>query len=114
MDGLDSCAVLTAEQRRELGPERPPTRLDGRTDLYRGVVRLCSTRGNEPRVVGVSVTLSVTAGIEVFTGPRPNAEITMTDIRGFPAVLAVPDAYPSFCNVIVDVAPSQVGDAPAT
>lgn len=109
LDGLDPCTLLTVEQRRELELDQPPRQLDARTDLYKGVVRLCSIGSQQPRAVSLSVTLSVTAGIEVLAVPRPNVSFTLIDVQGFPALLGVPDD-PSLCNVFVDVAPGQLVD----
>ena len=69
----------------------------------------CSIRGFEPRVLSVSVELSVTGGVELFFRPGTPSRVTPITVRGFPAVEAVPP-IDYFCTVAIDVAPGQLVD----
>src|SRR5919109_3942694 len=51
LDGVDPCSLLTAEQRAELGLDRPPVFDLGPSRLYNGEVPLCAIRGFEPRAI---------------------------------------------------------------
>lgn len=111
LDGLDPCTLLTADQRAELGLDQPPVLDVGPSTLYNGgVTQLCSIGGFEPRVIAVSIQLSVTGGIELFLRPGVRSQITPIDVQGFPAVVAVPASLRDFCTVVVDVAPGQAVD----
>lgn len=114
LDGLDPCTLLTADQRAELGLDQPPVLDVSPSTLYNGgVTQLCSIRGFEPRVISVGVELSISGGVELFFRPGVRSQITPIDVRGFPAVVAVPTSRGGFCTVVVDVAPGQAVDVSA-
>jgi uncharacterized protein DUF3558 len=108
LDGVDPCALLTEEQRAELG-------LDGRVrpgtsdaPLFTGPD--CTIVGYEPRGVGVSLTLATRHGLDELIAPGSvRDELTATDVVGFPAVVARPKQV-EFCSVDVDLAEGQFLD----
>jgi len=110
LDGVDPCALLTADDRVDLGLDQPPVANVGMSALYGGEVRQCAVRGFEPRAISVSVLLSVTGGVELYFRPGVRSEITPIDVAGFPAIIALPVTIRDFCTVVVDVAPGQVLD----
>jgi hypothetical protein len=109
IDGVDPCSLLTAEQRAELGLDGRPLFDIRPSELYPGAdVPTCATRGYEPRAVSVAVGIVTTAGIELFTSGKLSAEVRPVEVRGFPAVVAVPSRFTEWCTAIVDVAPGQL------
>ncbi len=111
VDGIDPCTLLTEADRAELRLDFEPRLTVSPSGLYNGgVIQLCSIRSSVPGVGSVGVALSVTGGIELFLRPRVPAVITPTSAAGFPAVIADPNRFTEFCNVVVDVAPRQVVD----
>jgi hypothetical protein len=111
IDGVDPCSLLTVEQRAALG-------LDGRVvfdsapvALYNGAeVPLCAIRGFKPRAIAIGLSVVTSAGIELYTSGELAAEVRPVDVRGFPAVVAVPARFAEYCTVIVDVARGQLLD----
>ncbi|WP_433558862.1 DUF3558 domain-containing protein [Pseudonocardia xinjiangensis] len=111
VDGVDPCSLLTTEQRAELGLDGSPLFGTGPSELYPGAdVPTCAIRGYEPRAVVVGVSNVTTTGIELYTSGRLVAEVRAAEVRGFPAVVAVPIRHTDGCTVIVDVAPGQLLD----
>ena len=111
LDGVDPCSLLTAAQRAELGLDGRPVFDAGPSDLYRAAaVPACVIGGFEPRAITVGVSLVTTAGIELFTSGELAAEVRPVQVRGFPAVVAVPTRFSEYCTVVVDVAPGQLLD----
>lgn len=111
VDGIDPCSLLTAEQRAELGLEGQPLFGTGPSELYPGAdVPTCAVRGYEPRAVAVGVSNVTTTGIELYTSGELAAEVRAAEVRGFPAVVAVPIRFTDGCTVIVDVAAGQLLD----
>lgn len=106
--GIDPCALLTGEQRAELGLETPP-RFDTTkvSLLFEGPTTECGSRAFDPRSFAVSVELTFDGlGIAALTGRPVSDELTVLELEGFPAVLARP-RDPLFCQVVVDVAPGS-------
>jgi hypothetical protein len=111
IDGVDPCALLTPEQRAELGLDVRTVFDLGPSLLYPGNdVPACVMRGFEPRAITVGVSIVTTVGIELFTSGKLAAEVRPVQVRGFPAVVAVPTRFTKYCTVIVDVAPGQLLD----
>jgi hypothetical protein len=46
----------------------------------------------------------------LFTQGDLEAQVTALEVRGFPAVQAVPNRFSDFCSVLIDVAPGQLID----
>jgi hypothetical protein len=110
LDGIDPCTLLTEEQKKQLGlTERSILDVNFQR-AYNGVTKLCTTRGQRPRLIAVGVDLVVTAGIERFTPGSVQADLSPLTIRGFPALKVVPPDFPEFCTVVVDVAQGQLLD----
>jgi hypothetical protein len=111
IDGVDPCSLLTEAQRVELGLDQPPILDRSTSALYGGTeVPACVTRGLGPRAVTVGISIVTSAGIDLFTSGRLAAEVRVSTVRGFPAVVAVPTRLTDFCTVVVDVAPRQLLD----
>lgn len=114
MDGVDPCTLFTAAQKETLGLDGRPVSGAEKSDLYNGgVVPLCSIVGNEPRAISVGVSIVTSAGIELWTSGTLEADVRLVQVRGFPAVQAVPTRFTDFCSVIVDVAPGELLDIQA-
>lgn len=110
LDGIDPCTLLSEEQKKQLGLNRPSILNVNFQRAYNGVTKLCTARGEQPRSITVGVDLVVTAGIELFTPESVQATLSPLKIRGFPALKLVPRDFPEFCTVIVDVAAGQLVD----
>jgi hypothetical protein len=111
IDGVDPCSLLTEEQRAELGLDGPPVFDSSPTTLYPGGdVPACTVRGFEPRAVWVGVNLVATTGIERYTAGELLVDARPTEVRGFPALTAIPRDFTEWCSVIVDIAPGQLID----
>ena len=111
LDGVDPCSLLTAEQRAALGLESEPR--PGRISssaLYGGNVPICTMRGFTGDATTLGIGLVTTAGIDLWTTGRLDADVTATNIHGFPAVVAVPRRFTEYCSVDVDVAQGQLVD----
>ena len=112
VDGVDPCSLLTEAQRAELGLDARPVFDLSPSMLYPGGdVPACVIGGFEPR--------AVTVGVEHRHDRRDRAvhvreswrrTVRPTDVRGFPAVVAVPTRFTEWCTVVVDVAPGQLLD----
>ncbi|GAA1300802.1 hypothetical protein GCM10009610_08710 [Pseudonocardia xinjiangensis] len=111
IDGVDPCSLLTAEQRAELGLDGRPVFDAAPVALYGGAdVPLCAIRGFQPRAVAVGISVVTSAGMELYTSGDLAAEVRPVQVRGFPAVVALPTRFTGYCSVIVDVAPGQLLD----
>lgn len=110
LDGIDPCTLLTEEQKKELGLDRPPVGVTGFDPGYNGVTALCTIRGEQPRAITVGVTLVVNVGIGRYTPDAVRATLTPVWVRGFPGLVVVPNEHPEFCVVVVDVADGQLLD----
>ncbi|WP_433295085.1 DUF3558 domain-containing protein [Pseudonocardia sp. CA-142604] len=111
IDGVDPCSLLTEEQRTRLGLDRPPVFDLGPSLLYPGAdIPACLIQGYEPRAVSVGLSIVTIAGIELFTSGGLAAAVRPVQTHGFPAVVAVPTRFTSYCTVVVDVAPGQLLD----
>jgi Protein of unknown function (DUF3558) len=114
VDGVDPCSLLTPAQRKELGLDGRPVSGADKSELYNGgVVPLCSIHGNEPRAIIIGVSVVTSAGIDMWTSGKLAADVRPHDVRGFPAVVAIPTRFTDFCSVIVDVAPGELLDIQA-
>lgn len=110
LDGVDPCALLTADDRVDVGLDQRPVLDVGLSALYGGETRQCVIGTFEPRAITVSIELSVTGGIELFFRPGVRSEIAPIEVAGFPAIIALPVTIRDFCTVAVDVAPGQLVD----
>ncbi|HEX5810613.1 MAG TPA: DUF3558 domain-containing protein [Pseudonocardia sp.] len=111
LDGVDPCSLLTEEQRAALGLEsepRPGT--ISSSALYGGNVPICTMRGFTANATTLGIGLVTTAGIDLWTTGRLEADVTASNVHGFPAVVAVPRRFTEYCNVDVDVAQGQLVD----
>jgi hypothetical protein len=113
IDGVDPCALLTKEQREELGLDGRPLLDRSPSLLYPGEVPMCVISGFDPRAIAVGVSVVTTAGIEFFTSGELAADVRRAEVAGFPAAVAVPTQYSHFCTVVIDVAPGQLVDVQA-
>ena len=104
---VDPCDLLTEAQRAEIGLESPPLLTpDDRSLLFEGPEPLCTAVGFEPRAILVGVAVPYDGlGVTALTGRPVRSELTAVNVQGFPAVLARPISDPTFCQVLVDVAP---------
>jgi uncharacterized protein DUF3558 len=108
LDEVDPCALLTAEQRGELGLEGEGVGGTSDEPLFAG--RQCSFRGYASRPVVLGIALATGNGIEVLIAPGTvSDELTPITVAGLPAVLARPRLVDS-CSVDIDVAPGQFID----
>ncbi len=109
--GVDPCSLLTTPQRAALGLDRPPVFDSSPSALYKGAeVPLCSIGGVTPRAVSVGISAVTNVGIELFTSGDLAADVRPVQVRGFPAVVAVPTKFDDYCSVIVDTSPGQLLD----
>lgn len=106
LDGVDPCALLTPDQRKQLGLDQPPQRL---TSLG-GDRILCSWRGNEPRAVSASVAVLLKAGVDRYDRSFPGSTFTDIDVHGYPALLIGSDGPLIECEIAIDVATGQAVD----
>lgn len=114
MDGVDPCSLLTVAQRKELGLDGQPIFAANKSELYNGAVApLCSIVGSDPRAIIVAVTVVTSAGMDLWTSGALAATTRPLQVRGFPALVAVPMRFVDFCTVVVDVAPGQLIDVQA-
>ncbi|MCO1654810.1 DUF3558 domain-containing protein [Pseudonocardia humida] len=108
LDGIDPCALLTAQQRAELGLQGEGVSETSNEPIFTG--RNCTFRGYEPQPVVIGIALATENGIEVITSPGAvNDDLEPITVDGFPAVLARPRVL-DFCSVDIDVAPDQFID----
>lgn len=109
MDGVDPCAVVTAEQRAALGVERPPTATDIDSPAFPGSPG-CTYRVDSEEA-GFLVTPVASMGVGDYIATAQGT-VTPTEITigGFPALQFVStDAVGNtFCQVGVDVADGQL------
>jgi Protein of unknown function (DUF3558) len=110
IDGVEPCSLLTEQQRAELGLDGPSVSDRSRSILFGGDETACLVRGFSPRAVSVGVGLVTTVGIELVADGDLDAVVSALDVRGYPAVRAVPNRFEKFCSVFVDVAPGQLLD----
>ncbi|MDN5858197.1 MAG: DUF3558 domain-containing protein [Pseudonocardia sp.] len=110
LDGIDPCTLLTEEQKKQLGLTERSVLSVTNERVYKGVTRLCSTRGERPRSIAVGVTLVMTAGMEIFTPDAVRGTLAPLRTHGFPGLQLVSPEYPEACTVIVDVAAGQLLD----
>ena len=106
LDRADPCKLLTSAQRKELGMDRPP--LPGRNPSM-GEAKVCDFR-DSTRALSVRIGLVLVQGVEVWLDETAQADVTQTQIAGFPAVVVRTAAQTAFCNVDVDVAAGQFLD----
>jgi hypothetical protein len=60
--------------------------------------------------VSVGLGLVTTSGIERFATGELDANVKVSSVEGYPAVVAMPAGMGDFCSVLVDVAPGQLLD----
>lgn len=106
LDGVDPCSLLTSEQRKQLGIDRPP--IPGKSDVDGSPY--CGYR-NSAEESGYLVALVTTQGLAEYVatgeGQIPTRQL---EIAGFPAVELRPspdEAGNLFCLIGVDVADGQ-------
>lgn len=105
---VDPCSLLTASQRAELRLDGEPTFDVQRSPLFEGPEPACTVRGYEPLTVAVGFALPYDGlGVDAFAAYRVRAEVSVTEVQGFPAVQAVQPGPMTSCTVVVDLAPGQ-------
>ncbi|MBW0118452.1 DUF3558 domain-containing protein [Pseudonocardia abyssalis] len=103
--GLDPCALLTEEQRAELGLDGEPTYDVQRSPLFDGPEPACTISGYEPALaVGVALPYDG-LGVDAFAPARVRGTVTVLVVQGFPAVQADPVGALRSCTVVVDLGP---------
>jgi hypothetical protein len=110
LDGVDPCSLLTPAQRAALGLQTAPRNSTSYVELFRGSVSSCTMLGFKPDAVGIGISTVTTAGIERWQDNDIAAEVQPTSVADFPAVVAVPTRYTTYCSVEVDVATGQLLD----
>jgi Protein of unknown function (DUF3558) len=110
LDGVDPCALLTPEQRTELGLDGIPRYTNPQTPLFGGNVPTCTITGLRDRPIALGVGAVTTAGIERWQQSDLAAEVRTTTTAGFPAVIATPTRAVDYCSIEVDVATGQLLD----
>ena len=103
LDDLDPCALLTADQRAQLGFDRDP--LPG-VEAGFGDAATCSYR-NSTAKVGARLSLVTVEGIEVWTSETAQVRTKPVMISEFPALVIRTPELNLACNVAVDVAEGQ-------
>jgi hypothetical protein len=73
---VDPCALLTAQQRAELGLDQQ-TRFSVRPDALYGVadVPQCAVRGFTPRAITLGLSIVTSTGIELYTSGKLAAQV---------------------------------------
>jgi hypothetical protein len=110
IDGIEPCSLLTEQQRTYLGLEQKAISDTKLSKLFGGDLPLCTLRGFTPRAVSVSVGVVTTAGVELFTSGELEAAVRVSTLEGYPAVVATPRRFNTFCDVLLDVSPGQLID----
>ncbi len=108
LDGIEACALLTSQQRADLGLQGQPIAGQSKSQVFAGPT--CSITGFKPRDVDVFLTLARGNGIRVILDPgivRDQPELTA--VKEFPAVISRSQAR-DYCSVDVDVADGQLLD----
>ncbi|MEV0678305.1 DUF3558 domain-containing protein [Actinosynnema sp. NPDC050436] len=106
LDGLDPCAVLSADQRAQLSLDQPPS---GYLEASFGNAKACTIRsgisGNVLRLALVTVE-----GVEVWLSENAQVDARPTTVSGFPALTVRTPGIEDACTVEVDVARGQFLD----
>lgn len=110
LDGVDPCSLLTPQQRAGLGVEGTPRPAESYVELFRGNVPSCTMIGFRPAAFGLGVSTVTSVGIERWRQGDLAAQVQPTSVAGFPAVIAMPTRYTTYCSVDVDVAAGQLLD----
>ncbi|PRY32704.1 DUF3558 domain-containing protein [Umezawaea tangerina] len=106
LKGVDSCAVLSDEQKQRFGLTKPPGTL--RSSAYRDAT-LCSI-GAGDLTYGVGVVVSANEGVELYESGVSSGELTPVQVGGFPALTGRSTAVLPTCTVYLDVADGQLVD----
>ena len=108
LDGRDPCALLTADQRHQLGFDRPPVPFTAEVLNHAAA---CSI-GDSLTNMGTGRLLDVsTGGIELYTRTDLlNVTIAPTAVVGFPALEVRGPGDEGACDIVVDVAVGQTLD----
>ena len=109
LDGVDPCSLLTPQQRAELGFTSQPRPVKAYVDLFRAEVPSCTMIGFKP-ALGLGVSTVTSVGVERWREGDLAATLEPTSVAGFPALVATPTKYTTFCSVEVDVAAAQLID----
>jgi Protein of unknown function (DUF3558) len=104
LEGVDSCSLLTSAQVAQLGLEG-----SGLRDQRYGEDS-CAWSGFTPRAISTLITTVPSRGIEDYDTDPSRNNVTVVEVRGFPAIQLSFKARPNNCAVGVDVAPGQVVD----
>jgi Protein of unknown function (DUF3558) len=70
--------------------------------------------GFRPDAIGVGISTVTTVGVERWQENDLAAQVRTTTIAGFPAVVATPTRFTTYCSVEVDVASGQLLDVQFT
>ncbi len=103
LDETDPCALLTAEQREQLGFDRSPI---ANVDEGFSDAPACSHR-NTTAKVGSRIALVTTEDMGLWTDDTAQVEATRTTVHGFPALVIKTPGLNLSCNVAVDTAQGQ-------
>ena len=108
VDGVDPCALLTPDQRSELGLDGRPIPYASETRFFVG--RACSIGGYRPRAIGTNIVLVTGNDLQALIDVTPDAavpqELSVVAVADFPGVVSRSEIV-SFCSVSVDVADDQ-------
>ena len=110
LDGVDPCSLLIPDQRAKLGLETAPIRSTSYVALFRGNVPTCTMIGFQPDAIGLGISTVTTVGVERWQENDLAVQTRETSVAGFPAVVATPTRFSTYCSVEVDVASGQLLD----
>ncbi|NKE62863.1 DUF3558 domain-containing protein [Lentzea sp. PSKA42] len=106
LDGVDPCAVLTADQRIALSLDNPPSAY---VEPSFGGAKACTIRGTKSGNVA-RIALVLVSGADVWLSENAQVDYTVSSIEGFAAItVRTPDVHDA-CNVEIDVAEGQFLD----
>jgi hypothetical protein len=106
LDGVDPCAVLTAEQRISLSLDNPPSAY---TEPSFGNARACTIRSTTSGNVA-RLALVLASGADVWLSDNAQVDYTVSSIEGFAAITVRTPDIKDICNVEIDVADGQFLD----
>lgn len=106
LDGMDPCAVLTADQRSALSLDNPPSPY---VESSFGNAKACTIRSTTSGNVA-RIALVLVSGADVWLSDNAQVEYKMGSIEGFAAITVRTPDMDDVCNVEVDVAEGQFLD----
>ncbi|MHA6802403.1 DUF3558 domain-containing protein [Salinifilum ghardaiensis] len=103
LNGVDPCALLTDDQREQLGFDRAPV---ANVDAGFSDAPACSHRNTTARV-GARIALVATEDMSLWTDDTAQVEATRTTVQDFPALVIKTPGLNLSCNVAVSTAQGQ-------